>query len=204
MRKQRPRKMKGSGPSPKQTEERSSVRLLTPSSTHFPHHPTPPGHSALLLASARAAQLEMSESRRHHKENLQEPSSVTHVLPPAARQSGRWGWGRACVPSIPTTLWCCQQSVLLRVCSGHHSRGAWGVWLALCLTWNPSCYSNTPLHVTAAPGPSSASAHTGTRAWGPWGLAQVCVRGERWSSRLCVSGSPVGGGCCRAGTWMEQ
>ena len=120
------------------------------------------------------------------------------------RQSGRWGWGRACVPSIPTTLWCCQQSVLLRVCSGHHSRGAWGVWLALCLTWNPSCYSNTPLHVTAAPGPSSASAHTGTRAWGPWGLAQVCVRGERWSSRLCVSGSPVGGGCCRAGTWMEQ
>lgn len=97
MRKQRPRKMKGSGPSPKETEERSSVRLLTPSSTHFPHHPTPPGHSALLSASARAAQLEMSESRRHHKENLQEPSSVTHVLPPAARQSGRWG----CCSEIP-------------------------------------------------------------------------------------------------------
>ena len=91
MRKQRPRKMKGSAPSPKETEERSSVRLLTPSSTHFPHPPTPLGHSALLLASARTAQLEMSGSSRHHKENLQEPSSVTHVLPPASRQSGRWG-----------------------------------------------------------------------------------------------------------------
>ena len=94
-------------------------------------------------------------------------------------RSGRWGWGRACVPSILTTLWCCQQSLLLRGCSGHHSRGAWGVWLALCLTWNPSCYSNTPLHVTAAPGPSSASAHTGTRAWalGVWPRSACMVRG---------------------------
>ena len=36
MRKQRPRKMKGSAPSSKETEERSSVRLLTPSSTRCP------------------------------------------------------------------------------------------------------------------------------------------------------------------------
>ena len=82
--------------------------------------------------------------------------------------------------------------------------GAWGAWLVLCLTWNPSCYSNTPLHVTAAPGPSSASAHTGTCAWGPRGLAQVCVCGERWPGWLWVSGSPVSGECCRAGMWMEQ
>lgn len=89
------------------------------------------------------------------------------------------GWGRACMPSVPTTLWCCQQPLLPRGCSGHRSRGAWGAWLALCLTWNPSCYSNTPLRITAAPGPSSASAHTGTRAWGPgvWPRCACVVRG---------------------------
>lgn len=74
----------------------------------------------------------------------------------------------------------------------HHSRGAWGAWLALCLTRSPSCYSNTPPHATAALGPSSAFAHTGTRARGPWGLAQVRAWGEAARARLCASGSPVG------------
>lgn len=100
-------------------------------------------------------------------------------------EKGMSGWH----PNRPLVL---SAILLLRGHSGHHSRGAWGAWLALCLKRSPSCYSNTPPHATAAPGPSSAFAHTGTRARGPWGLAQVRAWGEAARARLCASGSPVG------------
>lgn len=64
--------------------------------------------------------------------------------------------------------------------------GAWGAWLAFCLTWSPSCCNNTPMRVIA---PSRAflclglcGAHTGTCTWGgASGLGVGRGRGRHWS-----------------------